>query len=128
MVKSKARKSVSKAGVKKSGKAASKISKKSADKTRPKSQTVPTSASSRAAGHTDVSAKLSANGQARSSGLQANAGPLSAAEQAIGTIKSQAGIDLTEKIKELVRLAQEQGYLTYNDINDALPDTMISPE
>ena len=46
----------------------------------------------------------------------------------IGTIKSQSGIDLTEKIKELVRLAQEQGYLTYNDINDALPDTMISPE
>src|SRR6266480_4939076 len=128
MVKSKARKSVSKAGVKKSGKAASKISKKSADKTRPKSQTVPTSASSRAAGHTEVSAKLSANGQARSSGLQANAAPLSATEQAIGTIKSQAGIDLTEKIKELVRLAQEQGYLTYNDINDALPDTMISPE
>jgi len=34
MVKSKARKSVSKAGVKKSGKAASKISKKSADKAR----------------------------------------------------------------------------------------------
>src|SRR5205823_2157760 len=128
MVKSKARKSVSKAGVKKSGKAASKISKKSADKARPKSQTVPTSASSRSAAHTEVSAKLSANGQARSSGLQANAAPLSATEQAIGTIKSQAGIDLTEKIKELVRLAQEQGYLTYNDINDALPDSMISPE
>src|SRR5438445_7024620 len=128
MVKSKARKSVSKAGVKKSGKAASKISKKSADKARPKSQTVPTSASSRSAAHTEVSAKLSANGQARSSGLQANAAPLSAAEQAIGTIKSQAGIDLTEKIKELVRLAQEQGYLTYNDINDALPDAMITPE
>src|SRR5439155_5856900 len=31
-------------------------------------------------------------------------------------------------IKELVRLAQEQGYLTYNDINDTLPDAMITPE
>ena len=31
-------------------------------------------------------------------------------------------MDLAEKVKELVRLAQEQGYLTYNDINDALPD------
>src|SRR2546423_7476568 len=30
--------------------------------------------------------------------------------------------ELTEKVKELVRLAQEQGYLTYGDINDALPD------
>jgi RNA polymerase primary sigma factor len=37
-------------------------------------------------------------------------------------------LDLAEKVKELVRLAQEQGYLTYNDINDALPDTVISPD
>jgi RNA polymerase primary sigma factor len=44
------------------------------------------------------------------------------------TIKSQSGIDLTEKIKELVRLAQEQGYLTYNDISDALPDSVVSAE
>ncbi|MBI4660281.1 MAG: RNA polymerase sigma factor RpoD [Verrucomicrobia bacterium] len=44
------------------------------------------------------------------------------------TIRSQSGIDLTEKIKELVRLAQEQGYLTYGDINDALPDSVVTPE
>ncbi|HEV7924634.1 MAG TPA: RNA polymerase sigma factor RpoD [Verrucomicrobiae bacterium] len=37
-------------------------------------------------------------------------------------------LDLGEKVKELVRLAQEQGYLTYNDINDALPDGVISPD
>ncbi len=37
-------------------------------------------------------------------------------------------VELPEKIKELVRLAQEQGYLTYSDINDALPDSMITPE
>src|SRR5689334_9371739 len=43
-------------------------------------------------------------------------------------LKSQSGIDLTEKIKELVRLAQEQGYLTYTDINDALPDSVVTPE
>jgi RNA polymerase primary sigma factor len=42
--------------------------------------------------------------------------------------KSQASFERTEKIKELVKLAQEQGYLTYNDINDALPDTMVTPE
>jgi RNA polymerase primary sigma factor len=39
-----------------------------------------------------------------------------------------APLDLTEKVKELVRLAQEQGYLTYNDINDALPDGVVSPD
>ena len=48
--------------------------------------------------------------------------------QAIGSIKSSTGIELTEKVKELLRLAQEQGYLTYNDINDALPDNIVSPE
>ena len=36
--------------------------------------------------------------------------------------------ELSEKVKELVRLAQEQGYLTYGDINDALPSTFITPE
>jgi RNA polymerase sigma factor, sigma-70 family len=36
--------------------------------------------------------------------------------------------EIAEKIKELVRLAQEQGYLTYNDINEILPDSMVSPE
>jgi len=48
--------------------------------------------------------------------------------QALGQIKSQTGGDLTEKIKELVRLAQEQGYLTYGDINDALPDNLVTAE
>ncbi|MGE4182182.1 MAG: RNA polymerase sigma factor region1.1 domain-containing protein, partial [Limisphaerales bacterium] len=36
--------------------------------------------------------------------------------------------NVQEKVKELVKLAQEQGYLTYNDINDALPDGMVTPE
>ena len=125
MVKSKARKRVPKAGPKKSGKAASRTAKKSAGKTHQKSQIVSKSTSSPAAGISDAAARLNSNGQTGSATLQVQAGP---AEQAIGTIKSQSGIDLTEKIKELVRLAQEQGYLTYNDINDALPDAMITPE
>jgi RNA polymerase primary sigma factor len=39
-----------------------------------------------------------------------------------------AGLELSEKVKELVRLAREQGYLTYNDINEALPDVVVSTE
>ena len=31
-------------------------------------------------------------------------------------------------MKDLVRLAQEQGYLTYSDINDALPERVNSPD
>ena len=46
----------------------------------------------------------------------------------VSAFKSSSGADLTEKIKELVRLAQEQGYLTYGDINDALPDTLVTAE
>jgi RNA polymerase primary sigma factor len=48
---------------------------------------------------------------------------------AVATVSVKvAPLDLAEKVKELVRLAQEQGYLTYNDINDALPDGVISPD
>ncbi len=46
----------------------------------------------------------------------------------IGPMKSHSGVDLTEKIKELIRLAQEQGHLSYDDINDALPDNIVTPE
>ena len=39
-----------------------------------------------------------------------------------------SGLEIAQKIKELVRLAQEQGYLTYCDINDALPEGLNGPE
>ena len=39
-----------------------------------------------------------------------------------------AGVEIAEKVKELVRLAREQGYLTYSDINDALPDVVVSTD
>ncbi len=35
---------------------------------------------------------------------------------------------LTEKGKELVRLARDQGYLTYNDVHEILPSPLVSPE
>ena len=53
--------------------------------------------------------------------------PNSTAVLTVSVSKGHSGADLTEKIKELVRLAQEQGYLTYGDINDALPEQVISP-
>ncbi len=48
--------------------------------------------------------------------------------QVTGSVQSQSGVDLSEKIKELVRLAREQGYLTYTDINDILPENIVSPD
>ncbi|MEN9573858.1 MAG: polymerase sigma factor RpoD [Verrucomicrobiota bacterium] len=50
------------------------------------------------------------------------------APQLTEAIKSASGVDLTEKVKELVRLAQEQGYLTYGDINDTLPDSVVTAD
>ncbi len=36
--------------------------------------------------------------------------------------------ELSEKIKELVRLAQEQGHLTHADISEVLPESELTPE
>ncbi len=44
----------------------------------------------------------------------------------VEAIRSNGGVDLTEKVKELVRLAKEQGHLTYDDVNDALPDDLVT--
>jgi len=44
-----------------------------------------------------------------------------------GSVQTKSGLDLTEKIRELLILAKEQGHLTYDDINDALPDSVVTP-
>jgi RNA polymerase primary sigma factor len=41
---------------------------------------------------------------------------------------AQPLLELTEKLKELIRLAHEQGYLTHGDISEAWPEGMASPE
>jgi RNA polymerase primary sigma factor len=45
-----------------------------------------------------------------------------------GSPQTDSDAELSEKIKELVRLAQEQGRLTYGDISEALPESAIEPE
>ncbi|MGZ4963677.1 MAG: RNA polymerase sigma factor region1.1 domain-containing protein, partial [Limisphaerales bacterium] len=67
-----------------------------------------------------------ANGKVAKAGKVANG----AAPQAPG-VQAPAPIDpvfIQEKVKELLRLAQDQGYLTYDDVNDALPDEVVTPE
>jgi RNA polymerase primary sigma factor len=43
-------------------------------------------------------------------------------------LQSDSGFDLQERLRELVKLAKEQGYLTYDDINEALPEGMADPD
>src|ERR1039457_1529213 len=61
-------------------------------------------------------------------GSSAPAPPPATAGAPLAPAADQASFDIAQKIKELVRLAQEQGYLTYSDITDALPEAGIGPE
>ncbi len=44
------------------------------------------------------------------------------------TAEGRYAEEISQKIKELVRLAQEQGYLTYTDINEILPEHLLVPD
>jgi RNA polymerase primary sigma factor len=68
------------------------------------------------------------NGHAGNGHAKLQLSPASEGTNSIGPVKSHSGVDLTEKIKELIRLAQEQGHLSYDDINDALPDNIVTAE
>jgi RNA polymerase primary sigma factor len=61
---------------------------------------------------------------------QNGAGPHdeSAPHHRIQPLTGTSPAEIAEKVKELVRLAQEQGHLTYSDINDALPENLLSPD
>ena len=36
--------------------------------------------------------------------------------------------EIQQKIRDLIKLAKEQDYLTYDDLNDALPESVVTPE
>ena len=74
---------------------------------------------------------LVTSGKSRSqmAGLISAAGKLKQNGNATATAATpiQSSADLTETVKTLLHLAQEHGYITYDDINDVLPDN-LSPE
>ena len=41
--------------------------------------------------------------------------------------RTASGLDLAEKLRELLLLAKEQGHLTHDDINDVLPEAVVTP-
>src|SRR5271165_1081773 len=43
-------------------------------------------------------------------------------------ITTDPAFDLQERVRDMVKLAKEQGYVTYDDINEALPENMADPE
>ena len=79
-------------------------------------------------GGDDASREVSEKGQAV---LEASPDKQSKTEAAVDGAqppKGRSGINLTEFVKELLSLTQEQGYLTYGDINEVLPEGVTTPE
>src|ERR1043166_3683143 len=120
MVKPKVKKSAAKTAGPKTGQTLSKMSAGKTDK-ESSEHSVATSDAARA-----EATALTTNGEAK--GTKPAEGQLPSVAAALVPLKGQFGADLTEKIKELLRLAQEQGYLTYNDINDVLRENIISAD
>ncbi|HUS35002.1 MAG TPA: RNA polymerase sigma factor region1.1 domain-containing protein, partial [Verrucomicrobiae bacterium] len=75
----------------------------------------------RLAAHREAAGKAAAAAEA----LAAGGSPAGNGHAAPAT-PGKEGFDIQEKVKELVRLSKEQGYLTYNDINDALPENIVT--
>ena len=60
---------------------------------------------------------------------KAKAATAEATPAAAGDVKLEVNrSERTAKINELVKLAREQGYVTYDDINEAMPESVVSPE
>jgi RNA polymerase primary sigma factor len=53
---------------------------------------------------------------------------LGAVEASLAHLVSRGGAELNERLKELLRLAKEQGYLTYHDITEAFPETVATAD
>jgi RNA polymerase primary sigma factor len=48
--------------------------------------------------------------------------------ETMGPLVTQAGVDLTDKMRELVTMAREQGYLTHDDVDEMFADVSLSPQ
>jgi RNA polymerase primary sigma factor len=57
-----------------------------------------------------------------------SAGAVASSNGTVLTAHDPTQVDLQERLREMVKLAKEQGYLTYDDINEALPEGMVDPD
>ena len=56
---------------------------------------------------------------------QAAAAPATPAQPVVFNVDAP---EMAEKLRELIKLAKEQGYLTFDDLNEALPDSVNEPD
>jgi RNA polymerase primary sigma factor len=128
MSKSKLKKPIAKTGEKRAAKATAKAAAKSAEASN-RGKAAERASGASAKGAPPPAAAPAGDGHLNGEAVVLKAQQLTVpASSAPSEAKPAGPVDLQDKIKELVRLAQEQGYLTYNDINDALPDSIVTPE
>src|SRR5208282_6184750 len=83
--------------------------------------------SHKAGGHNKLGAPEPANGASNAHTASQAKAAYASSHGAPAAGKSSPAVDLTETIKTLLHLAHEHGHVTYDDINDILPDG-LSPE
>jgi RNA polymerase primary sigma factor len=83
--------------------------------------------SHKAGGHNKLGAPEPANGVSNAHTASQAKAAYASSHGAPAAGKSSPAVDLTETIKTLLHLAHEHGHVTYDDINDILPDG-LSPE
>ncbi len=64
-------------------------------------------------------------GKAALNGKHASGGPAASPVPAISVLDQP---EVQEKLRDLIKLAKEQGYLTFDDLNEALPDQVNDPD
>jgi RNA polymerase primary sigma factor len=60
--------------------------------------------------------------------LRASASGESPSEPGADAVKVPGAVDIAAKVKQLLQLAKEQGYLSYDDVNDALMDSSVTAD
>ena len=126
-----AKKSAPKKAVAKKTAAAKKAApKKAAKKAAPKKaakKAAPKKAAKKAAPKKAAKKKAAKKKNLTAAQITRNKAKLAKKEITIEEVKTESGFVLTSKIKELVLLAQEQGYLTHDDVSEHLPKDKVTP-
>ena len=120
------KKTVKGASAKSSGKAVN-GGKKAPPKTSAKAKKAPEDSAANAEATETKSAKSKPNGHKAGSGDNGETEvPINLPKKRRLSAKAQER--LNERIRNLIRLSKEQGFLTYKDINKALPDSVNNPD
>ena len=83
--------------------------------------------SSKAHGHVGAKAELTRNGESKAHPAEQAKAAYASSRRVPAPGAPRPAVDLTETIKALLHLAREHGHVTYDDINDILPDG-LSPD